>query len=1150
MTTQYGVIIDIKENVPRENPTYYGGHSQKDVELKKSEDPPGFLRFTHTKNDIDLGESFKVDEIKYDSKNDFKTKLNIKPSDKIQHLAVWYWFGDDGMTNPLLVEVKGSDKKYYYHFNKGGGGSTISWTAFTKYSGSRSQPSSEELEKTLDEIACFYHNSVTFDLTRSNSEGYTKDKGYCCTGKHDNGEKKVSVSKGFVKVPGSSSSIPFFKHTVNPDGDYKLAKIKYTNSTVSKNEMKPHTLTFPISGPLSVYTFYCKNNPVLIYVDYDGEGVKGWYKNISTPNGDNWEDLTDGPNKSPDIIQDCRDGNFNKLVSAISEFGCIYQRCNPPGLEGEGTLPDGPSGEAPPVDSVSLSREPGISIQRSTDGNMVIVNTIGYGTGYAVLSTVEEGYDGVIAPGAAGEVHGGGGLVLPNPPSVTINIYERSLIGGVRSYYDCTYGYRRIDVTPKVTGTFTEYTHTVPDKASNCFTLKQVKYKGYYTGIVSGLSITNVTSISVYYWSFLEGPTRKIPTDKRSRPLLVKVTTKAPGQGSMEKWYENTGDPTNVTWGVVHENLSQNNHLRKKLELLNCYINSAVIIDVSQKPTNISTYNYDVCDDIDKRTLGTNHGNARIKVYKESPVGAYEVYKHVLNPGGIFHILGLKNDSNSITFNGISGLPILDVDEVRAYFCKQEPKKPLLIYCRTNGTTSHWYKNTNEQALDAWELTPDLSTNDPYKNHEKILTVLDTLTSQCKPPSVTVDISQKNEGGYKSPSSTPSPQKINVKRTQGQPGSTESDPPENYDLYTHTVASRPRSYFTVKGLVYGTGNDIKVDVVPMENVTSVSVYYWSHLSTGKPLLMKIEQTQNKINPINGPKTVTWYENEGKGGDLKWKKWNKNSDLKTKLKLLNCPLNNVVKINVGEIPSNPDMPTQSKEYDSCDPEDVSKFDSGHGSRMKVTNVTPASNLAPYRAYEHTLLSTSNGDKFHIVGFTNTCGGSTINSLNGKGTENKPLKNVEKLIIYVCNQKPTTPLLTYYNKNQTHNWYQKQHSSQWKPAYKLHTKVDPGSYEKIVYALDGIQSPCKPTSEGGETVPKAQPAAHERLGPASQTFQSQSAGPPTSAPDNPRTEAYTGVLEPLAIGAGYFLAGTAGSGATFFGGWKLYNRCKGDPWVRQI
>ncbi|EKX72254.1 hypothetical protein BEWA_047190 [Theileria equi strain WA] len=38
--------------------------------------------------------------------------------------------------------------------------------------------------------------------------------------------------------------------------------------------------------------------------------------------------------------------------------------------------------------------------------------------------------------------------------------------------------------------------------------------------------------------------------------------------------------------------------------------------------------------------------------------------------------------------------------------------------------------------------------------------------------------------------------------------------------------------------------------------------------------------------------------------------------------------------------------------------------------------------------------------------------------------------------------------------------------------------------------------------------------------------------------------------ILTGAGMYGGPLAGAGATFFGGWKLYNRYKGDPWVRQI
>ncbi|AFZ79234.1 hypothetical protein BEWA_020810 [Theileria equi strain WA] len=68
---------------------------------------------------------------------------------------------------------------------------------------------------------------------------------------------------------------------------------------------------------------------------------------------------------------------------------------------------------------------------------------------------------------------------------------------------------------------------------------------------------------------------------------------------------------------------------------------------------------------------------------------------------------------------------------------------------------------------------------------------------------------------------------------------------------------------------------------------------------------------------------------------------------------------------------------------------------------------------------------------------------------------------------------------------------------------------------------------------------------------------SAAQETAAPGgSPRAEALGGVglatLGTMSLGSisGISSGTLAGAGATFFGGWKLYNRYKGDPWVRQI
>ncbi|EKX74143.1 hypothetical protein BEWA_041810 [Theileria equi strain WA] len=98
------------------------------------------------------------------------------------------------------------------------------------------------------------------------------------------------------------------------------------------------------------------------------------------------------------------------------------------------------------------------------------------------------------------------------------------------------------------------------------------------------------------------------------------------------------------------------------------------------------------------------------------------------------------------------------------------------------------------------------------------------------------------------------------------------------------------------------------------------------------------------------------------------------------------------------------------------------------------------------------------------------------------------------------------------------------------------------------------PPGPTST---TTPLTQPP--ETTPPApSEEPQAEAAGSPSPVPSTPpgTASSFTGVVETAATGSVLWTAfgstsGTlAGSAATFFGGWKLYNRYKGDPWVRQI
>ncbi|EKX73062.1 hypothetical protein BEWA_016230 [Theileria equi strain WA] len=741
------------------------------------------------------------------------------------------------------------------------------------------------------------------------------------------------------------------------------------------------------------------------------------------------------------------------------------------------------------------------------------------------------------------------------PPEVTIDIYQRGYPNYHNFIYqDGVYPYTNIAVRPKTLNNakeFTEYIHNITNWYTY-FTVNDFKYNG--KSIKNGFNkpANTIVEVSVFYYRPLDMHPKK--NDERGRPLIVKIVTIEPiSKARKSFYYENRGDPENTTWKEWNptSNPLDADTLQSKLRLLNCSLNHAVVIDIGQKPPGIfgEYKTYDVCDN-DKKTLDNNHGDI-MQVYKDTPGGKflsyYDSYAHTLNSATSdtnFHVVGFQNGNAPITIGSTTiSSPILGVEELRVYRCNSD-NKSLLLYYKTNEATQYWYKNNNPDDKNGlWEVVTGSIRSDTSYN--SILTVLDKLTSKCQPPKVTIDISQDSSTGYTSPNSTPPNEQITVAKTEG---SGTGDPPSNYDLYEHKVASRPMSYFTLEKLVYGAG-DISVDGKPIDppvkNITSVSVYYWSHLPNGKPLLMKITTTRSQSKPTDvGAKNVTWYENEGTDGDnKKWKKITQPDPqyqlsidpniLRTKLYFLNCRLNNVVFIDVSKVPG--DKYGEEREYDSCN--DSNNLDSSHGSRMNVKNITPEnSKLAPYYVYEHTLKDSGNGDKFHIVGFEGTNRGSSITAFGDKGREDNPLKNVQKLIIYVCQEELTKPLLIYYTTDgDNHNWYKNNspdtdNGDQWTNTdnNNLSTNDNPSQYDKIIKVLSSLESSCN-------------------VAQARQEAAARGSDPPGGNSHGGSKTDPNGWVKPTS----YVLTGVGVVSGSLTGlGWWAFKRSKGDPWVRQI
>ncbi|AFZ80276.1 hypothetical protein BEWA_031290 [Theileria equi strain WA] len=333
MTALPGVTIDIKESPDGSAEKVYTvppyGSTGQQVKLTKEENPPGFLKFTHTKNG---GGSFTVEKVIYGQNNyskDYKMELKIPEHEGIQHIAVWYWNNDPSLNNPLLVEVKMRDGNFIYSSNKGGN----SWQPLSGYSNPQhNQLQGEKLETQLDGLNCRLNDAVTITLTFQNSEVY-KNKSYCCDYHNPNATSgRVSVTIDKVRCTRGHNSADYYKHTIS--SNYKLAKIKYhiTNGDRKWRRIKSDDLSFPITSSVSVYALYCKQDPKLIYIE-GGSSATGWYKKKDGGSNGN-EEWTKVPDLRKITHRNLDAGTlnheqYNQLVGALKEAGCTGLRICP-----------------------------------------------------------------------------------------------------------------------------------------------------------------------------------------------------------------------------------------------------------------------------------------------------------------------------------------------------------------------------------------------------------------------------------------------------------------------------------------------------------------------------------------------------------------------------------------------------------------------------------------------------------------------------------------------------------------------------------------------------------------------------------------------------------------------------------------------------
>ncbi|EKX73418.1 hypothetical protein BEWA_054750 [Theileria equi strain WA] len=649
------------------------------------------------------------------------------------------------------------------------------------------------------------------------------------------------------------------------------------------------------------------------------------------------------------------------------------------------------------------------------------------------------------------------------------------------------------------TANFFKYTHK--DSSGNKeFTLKEIKDDGWNV-ITTEFSGKKVTAVSAYYWKHENG-SGQTPT----KVLLVEVLSEKDPKCS---YYARRSG----SWISHKIKNPEKGPTQAELELLNCEINDVVQIDVAQ----ITDYCHDSKDIMDK------HDNKKVSVKEvgDGQLGSYSAYEHIPNEAAYtrstphkFNISAFKKENKHIPLKTLQHqLPVRNAIRVVVYFCG---KIPLLFYIdsSTLNGKDKWFQSTTQGM--SWDTVgPGAPENE--REYDRIIGILDSLQSYCKPPEVTIDIYERSiskpEHAYKDESTN----NIDVKPE----GMSEIS---RFSEYKHTVQNR--NYFTIRNINCNgqlTAGIVNITVAkPLKYVSSVLVYYWTPLESrpkdhidqiGRPLLVKIT-TQG---PDSQSTTEKYYENKGFLDNTKWEEWRPNPPTKVilekKLRLLNCRLNNAVIIDVSQ-KDNPGY------YDACETTNKDTLDPSHGDTKMQVKKEDEESLKGYEVYIHKLKDGLSGQKFHVVKFL----GSSKEILTGLP---KNILDVEEVRVYICPDDPNKPLLIYYKTDRGHIWYKNTYQGstlpgKWESAGNaLSTGDDTQQYEEILQILSTLKSSYSVAKES-----------------KTQAFSDGGATIVTGATLG--IGAISGISSGTLTGAG---------GLTGFGLW-MFKRYNGDPWVRQI
>ncbi|AFZ80270.1 hypothetical protein BEWA_031230 [Theileria equi strain WA] len=408
---------------------------------------------------------------------------------------------------------------------------------------------------------------------------------------------------------------------------------------------------------------------------------------------------------------------------------------------------------------------------------------------------------------------------------------------------------------------------------------------------------------------------------------------------------------------------------------------------------------------------------------------------------------------------------------------------------------------------------------------------------------------------------------------------TRSTEPLGSDFLKYTHTPENRQPFALKEVKDDSNQPIP-GPTNIDNVTSVSAYYWQHengpgTTPGKALLL--------IVTTRGGKNETKYYGNRKSadGNNKWIVLNSGSRPHLLYSDIERTLDDLVCSNYDAVTI--DLSKGTSEYHGRSSKDpyCCRCDGHNNTKITVTiDKVPAASKVEY--FKHSI--TNPKHKLARIRYYDKGEGTyrTNNPNYRRRIKSHALKfptsDVRSVSAFYCGQNPA---LIYVDGGTATGWYKKPTSSdkdeQWTQVdilqgitpEKITECTNFNKLKNVVYCASTVTCPqpaLSPANLSGPADPGPRgPALSEEV-PASdlsdqvpdtesetKILLQATPAPATASPAAPeaKKEPFVSILTGSSALAGYVSSGTlAGSAATFFGGWKLYNRYKGDPWVRQI